>query len=81
MRNHLSGKPSHYMEDVMKVVKVFFSKSVVGKDHWYCSCDVEIPGVGKLEITDCLSEETMERVFNEVEVMARLKLHMEDIVK
>ena len=64
----------------MKCVKVYFSRSrFLDKESIYCTCDVEIPGVGKFEITDCLLTETMEKVFREVETMARLKLHIEEI--
>jgi hypothetical protein len=42
----------------------------------YVTGKVDIPGVGELEVKDCLSLETVASVFSEVQKIARTKLGM-----
>lgn len=59
----------------MKTVKVYISDRD-SRGKYYCSCDVEVPGIGTLEMKDVLSTETIENVFREVEAAARIKLNI-----
>jgi hypothetical protein len=58
----------------METKQVHFSKHRDGS--FYIDCEVEVPGLGILKIDDCLSNETMENVFREVEAAARIKLNI-----
>jgi hypothetical protein len=40
------------------------------------TADVEIPGLGELKITECLSNDTVERLCKEVEAATRAKFNL-----
>lgn len=58
----------------MKTLMVHFSKK--SEKEYYLNCEVEVPGLGILKMDSCLSEETMNNVFREVEAAARIKLNI-----
>lgn len=60
----------------MRTTQVHFSKRFEN-DQYYCACEIDLPGIGVVKVSDCISRETMDRVFAEVEQLTRVKIGQE----
>lgn len=59
----------------MKVRNVYIGRSVVEDDELFDDAEIEVPGLGKVRISNCLSDETREQIMAEVEKAFAARLH------
>lgn len=57
----------------MKTLRVHISNLTQGP-NFYVNCVVAIPGLGDVEVADCVSQATIDSLFAEVAAAADLKL-------
>lgn len=56
----------------MRFINLFMAEAIPGKR--YIKAEVEVPGLGNLNVQDCLSVETFDRVKHEIEAAALERL-------